>query len=91
MDDKKCESCKYFIMYYINHKGLYKPLKFGHCVREKVLANRKKQIYCNHVCEFWESNQEKKQAKFDSIKHTLCRMADDLNNYLMTLNEEKRQ
>lgn len=91
MDEKKCENCKNFVLYYFNHKGLYKPLRFGHCVCEKVLANKTKRIYCDNVCEFWESNQAKKQATLDSIERTLCRMADDLNNYIQTLNEEKRQ
>ena len=91
MDEKKCENCLHFILYYTNRKGLFKPLGFGHCVCERRLSNRKKQISHDHVCEFWENNQAKQQEKLDSIEHALCRMADDINHYIQTLNKEKRQ
>lgn len=65
-------------------------MTFGHCVCDKVLSNKQKRIFRNQICEHWEDNKDKKQAKLDSIEHSLCRMADDLNHYLQTLKEEKR-
>ncbi len=91
MDEKKCENCKNFVLYYTNRKGLFRPLGYGHCVHDKIFANKKVCITCEHVCERWESEQAKQQEKFDSIERSLCRMADDLNHYIQTLNEEKRQ
>lgn len=90
MDEKKCQNCKYFILHYTNLSGLYRPMPYGHCVSGKLSINRTKLIYCENVCEFWESNQEKIQQKHDSIEKAICRMADDLNHFIQTLNEQKR-
>lgn len=89
MDEKKCENCKNFILYYFNHKGLYKPLRFGHCICEKVYSNRTKRIYCNEVCNFWEGNEEVKLKQQESIERTLHNMAKDLNHIAQILKEDK--
>ena len=89
MDEKKCENCKYFVLYYTNNRGLFKPMTFGHCICRKVLANLQKRINRNHVCEFWESNEELKLNRQESIERTLRNMAKNLNHIAQTLKEEK--
>ncbi len=90
MDEKKCENCNYFILYYTNIRGRYTPMPFGHCVCEKVLANRKKRIFCSHVCEFWKSNEQFIQNRHENIEKILRNMEKDLNHIAQILKEEKR-
>lgn len=86
-DNKQCGNCMYFIMYYTNNRGLFKPIKFGHCVCKSVSTGLKQRIYYNEVCEHWESNQDKKQKTHKSVENAICRMSEDLNHYIQFLNK----
>ena len=87
-EEKRCKNCKYFVMYYNNHKGLYKPLPFGHCICGKVLTHKKEHIFCNHVCERWESNQTKIQDCYKCIENKIIQMSEDLHQYMQFINEK---
>lgn len=89
--EKNCGNCKHFVKYYINYNGHFINQHFGHCICDKLKRISKKRIPASHVCEFWESNKEKTEHLEKSIQDAIYKMAKDLNHYMQTLNEIKRQ
>lgn len=91
MDEKTCGNCKYFIRHYANRNGLFKNLSAGHCVHQAYFNKRNKFFYDSHYCELWEDNFEVIDETYKSIADALYTMARQLNEYIQSLENEKRQ
>lgn len=94
-DDKpskmQCGNCKYFIRHYANKNGLFKNLSVGHCVHQAYYNKRNKFFCDSHCCELWEDNSEAIVDTHRSIADALYTMARQLNEYIQSLENEKRQ
>lgn len=77
--EKTCENCKFYIEHYYKVKTSFQKMHDGHCTNDALNPPRKRnkfQLYEN--CAHWESNEEQKSEKKESIKSVLKDMRDRL-------------
>lgn len=87
--EKKCVNCKFFCVHYVYSGVSFNKLGQGHCMNGEISWNiRKHNMPSDNVCEKWESNEEKKKARKETIKAVLKNMRNTLTNIEIILKDD---
>lgn len=91
-EERKCKNCRFYLQHYVKSMyGNFRSLWTGHCVNDiMTVAERKRRVAQNDVCERWESMELQIAARKEDIFNTLARMSaklQDIAEALRTDNE----